>query len=57
MAKLEYYEYMTIPLAYFPPWIVDQYDLNLHITNPFKDSSNLKTPNFNFVKLITVDLT
>jgi hypothetical protein len=27
------------------------------ITNPFKDSSNLKTPNFNFVKQITVDLT
>ncbi len=32
-AKLEYYEYMTIPLAYFPPWIVDQYNLNLHAIN------------------------
>ena len=29
----------------------------MNITNPFKDSSNLKTPNFNFVKQITVDLT
>ena len=32
-AKLEYYEYMTIPLAYFPPWIVNQYNLNLHALN------------------------
>ena len=24
---------MTIPLAYFPPWIVDQYNLNLHALN------------------------
>jgi hypothetical protein len=32
-AKLEYYEYMTIPLAYIPPWIVDQYKLNLHALN------------------------
>ena len=32
-ARLEYYEYMTIPLAYFPPWIVDQYDLNCHALN------------------------
>ena len=32
-AKLEYYEYMSIPRAYFPPWIVDQYDLNLHALN------------------------
>ena len=39
MAKLEYseymtiFEYMTIPLAYFPKWIVKQYDLNLHANN------------------------
>jgi hypothetical protein len=32
-AKLEFYEYMTISLAYFPPWIVDQYNLNLHALN------------------------
>jgi hypothetical protein len=32
-AKPEYYEYMTIHLAYFPPWIVDQYNLNLHALN------------------------
>ena len=32
-AKLEYFEYMTIPLAYFPKWIVKQYDLNLHALN------------------------
>ncbi len=31
--KLEFYEYMTIPLAYFPPWIVGQYNLNLHALN------------------------
>jgi hypothetical protein len=24
---------MTIPLAYFPQWIVDQYNLNLHALN------------------------
>ncbi len=33
MARLEQYEYMTIPLAYFPPWIVTQYDLNSHSLN------------------------
>jgi hypothetical protein len=32
-AKLEYYEYMTFPLAYFPTWIVKQYGLNLHALN------------------------
>jgi hypothetical protein len=32
-AKLEFYEYMTIPFAYFPPWIVNQYNLNLHALN------------------------
>ncbi len=29
-AALEYYEYMKIPLALFPPWIVEQYDLSNH---------------------------
>ncbi len=32
-AKLEYYKYMTIPLTYFPTWIVKQYNLNLHALN------------------------
>ena len=32
-AKLDYYEYMPIPLTYFPKWIVKQYDLNLHALN------------------------
>ena len=32
-AKLEYYEYMTIPLAYFLAWIVEQYNLDLHALN------------------------
>jgi hypothetical protein len=27
---LNYFEYMKIPLALFPPWIVDQYDLSKH---------------------------
>ncbi len=29
-AALEYFEYMKIPLALFPPWIVKQYDLSKH---------------------------
>jgi hypothetical protein len=29
-AALEYYEYMKIPLALFPAWIVEQYDLLQH---------------------------
>jgi hypothetical protein len=29
-AALEYFEYMEIPLALFPPWIVKQYDLAKH---------------------------
>jgi hypothetical protein len=29
-AALEYYEYMKIPLALFPMWIVEQYDLSKH---------------------------
>jgi hypothetical protein len=33
MAKLEYYEYMTIPLEYFPTGFVKQYDLILHALN------------------------
>jgi hypothetical protein len=30
MAALEYFEYMKIPLALFPSWIVEQYDLAKH---------------------------
>jgi hypothetical protein len=29
-AALEFFEYMKIPLALFPPWIVEQYDLSKH---------------------------
>ncbi len=29
-AKLEYFEYMTTPLALFPDWIIEQYDLKRH---------------------------
>ena len=32
-AALEYYEYMKIPLALFPPWIVEQYNLLQHAKN------------------------
>ena len=32
-AALEYYEYMKIPLALFPPWIVDQYNQAQHAKN------------------------
>jgi hypothetical protein len=33
MVKLEYFEYMTIPLALFAQWIIEQYDLNVHVLN------------------------
>jgi hypothetical protein len=29
-ANLEYYEYMKMPIALFPQWIIEQYDLNTH---------------------------
>jgi hypothetical protein len=32
---LEYFEYMQIPLALFPIWIVEQYDLKKHVLNGF----------------------
>ncbi len=32
-AKLEYFEYTTIPLALFPQWIIEQYNLNQHTLN------------------------
>ena len=32
-AALEYYEYMKIPFALFPPWIVEQYNLAQHAKN------------------------
>jgi hypothetical protein len=34
-AELEYYEYMKILLTLFPPWIVEQYDLNRHALHGF----------------------
>jgi hypothetical protein len=33
MAALEYFEYMQIPLALIPIWIVEQYDLKKHVLN------------------------
>jgi hypothetical protein len=32
---LKYFEYMWIPLALFPIWIVEQYDLKKHVLNRF----------------------
>ncbi len=34
-AALEYYEYMQIPLALFPIWIIEQYDFKKHALNGF----------------------
>jgi hypothetical protein len=34
-AALKYFEYMQIPLALFPIWIVEQYDLKKHVLNRF----------------------
>ena len=34
-AALEYYEYMKIPLALFPFWIIKQYNLNKHALNKY----------------------
>ena len=33
LAALEYYKYMKIPLALFPTWIIEQYNLNKHAKN------------------------
>jgi hypothetical protein len=33
MVKLEYFEYMMIPLALFPQWNVEQYNSNKHALN------------------------
>ncbi len=35
MAALEHFEYMRIPLALFPIWIVEQYNLKKHLLNRF----------------------
>jgi hypothetical protein len=35
MAALKYFEYMQIPLALFPIWIIEQYDLKMHVLNRF----------------------
>ena len=32
---LEYYEYMKIPLALFPRWIIKQYELENHVHNRY----------------------
>jgi hypothetical protein len=34
-APLDRFEYMKIPLALFPQWIIKQYDLNTHALNSF----------------------
>ena len=34
-AALEYYEYMKIPLALFPRWIIQQYELERHMHNGY----------------------
>jgi hypothetical protein len=34
-AVLDYYEYMTIPLALFPEWTKKQYDLDTHARDGF----------------------
>ena len=32
---MEYYEYMKIPLALFPRWIIEQYELEKHVHNEY----------------------
>ncbi len=34
-AMLKYFEYMRIPLSYFPVWTVEQYNLNKHAYNGY----------------------
>ncbi len=34
-APLDRYEYMKMPIALFPQWIVEQYNLNKHVHNGF----------------------
>jgi hypothetical protein len=34
-AALEYFEYMHIPLSYFPAWTMEQYNLNKHAYNGY----------------------
>ena len=34
-AALEYYEYMKIPYALFPRWIIEQYGLEEHVHNGY----------------------
>jgi hypothetical protein len=34
-AALKYFEYMQIPLALFPIWIIEQYDLKKQVLNGF----------------------
>ena len=34
-AALEYYEYMKMPYALFPQWIIEQYELDKHVQNGY----------------------
>jgi hypothetical protein len=34
-AALDYYEYMKMPLALFPVWIKEQYNLDTHVRDGF----------------------
>ena len=34
-ATFEYYEYMRIPLSYFPEWTIKQYKLLHHVYNGY----------------------
>ncbi len=35
IAALKYYEYMRIPLSYFPAWTIEQYNLLEHAYNRY----------------------
>ncbi len=43
-AALKYFEYMQIPLALFPIWIVEQYDLKRHVLNGFVNEEGSMGP-------------
>ncbi len=34
-APLDWFEYMKMPIGWFPQWIIEQYDLNKHVHNGF----------------------
>jgi hypothetical protein len=35
LVALDRYEYMKMLISVFPPWIIEQYDLNKHVLNGF----------------------